>query len=420
MTEKIAKYKDSGQFETDEIDLVAIIRTLWQGKWIILLTMFLSCVAVFLFYQSKPKQISFSAGIAIIKTTDNTNLVIEQITNKLKGLLSLEAENKQPNDDLSNINTENQIINNKDNKEIKLNALNFIPVTQNSLLNLYLDNIVSSEVVTQAVTASKLFTDNNSDKDYQDKLQSIIRAIKIFQVASADQKKQTFKTFEKLSYQYRLDFTFDDLEKGKLFLANLHQLTNKKVRSIIIENYNQNINSFEYLRSLKLDEINDTMQLALFTYEETIKKRIEYLKEQSQIARTLGIAKNTISTENFSVGSGSITNVKTDTPFYFRGYEAIEKEMQLIEARKDPRLYANGIIELEKQKKSLEDNKNITNLKFVLSNSDLSKEDTFKAADLIALEEKANLSLILMLLIAIVAGFVLSCLFVLVRNSLRT
>ena len=134
----------------------------------------------------------------------------------------------------------------------------------------------------------------------------------------------------------------------------------------------------------------------------------------------MGIAKNTLGTENFSVGNGSITNVKSDTPFYFRGYEAIEKEIQLIEVRKDPRLYANGIIELEKQKKSLEDNKNITNLKFVLSNSDLSKEDTFKAADLIALEEKANLSLILMLLIAIVAGFVLSCLFVLVRNSLRT
>ena len=382
---------------SDEIDLLAIIRTLWQGKWIILLTMLLSCVAVFLFYQSKPKQISFSAGIAIIKTTDNTNLVIEQITNKLTGLLSLEVENKQPN-----------------------KGLNFIPVTQNSLRNLYLDNIVSSEVVTQAVTASKLFTDNNSDKDYQDKLQSIIRAIKIFQVASVDQKQQIFIAFEKLSYQHRLDFTFNDLEKGKLFLANLHQLTNKKVRSIIIENYNQNINSFEYLRSLKLDEINDTMQLALFTYEETIKQKLEYLKEQSQIARTLGIAKNTLGTENFSVGNGSITNVKSDTPFYFRGYEAIEKEIQLIEVRKDPRLYANGIIELEKQKKSLEDNKNIMNLKFVLSNSDLSKEDTFKAADFIALDETANSRLIQMLLIAIVLGFVLSCLFVLVRNSLRT
>ena len=389
MIQKIAKYKDSEPFETDEIDLVAIIRTLWQGKWIILLTMLLSCVAVFLFYQSKPKQVTFSTAIKKIH--------IDYFNYQYLYLNFLSSKTSQ-----------------------QTKGLNFIPITQNSLLNLYLDNIVSSEVVTQAVTASKLFTDNNSDKDYQDKLQSIIRAIKIFQVASVDQKQQTFKAFEKLSYQHRLDFTFNDLEKGKLFLTNLHQLTNKKVRNIIIENYNQNINSFEYLRSLKLDEINDTMQLALFTYEETIKQKLEYLKEQSQIARTLGIAKNTISTENFSVGSGSITNVKTDTPFYFRGYEAIEKEIQLIEARKDPRLYAEDIIELEKQKKSLEDNKNITNLKFVLSNSDLSKEDTFKAADFIALSETANSRLIRMLVIAIVAGFVLSCLFVLVRNSLRT
>jgi len=389
MIQKLSKYKDSEPFETDEIDLGAIIRTLWQGKWIILLTMFLSCVAVFLFYQSKPKQVTFSTAIKKIH--------IDYFDYQYLYLNFLSSKTSQ-----------------------QTKGLNFIPVTQNSLLNLYLDNIVSSEVVTQAVTASQLFTDNNnSDKDYQDKLQSIIRAIKIFQVALPNTKSRE-KEFEKLPYQYRLDFTFNDLEKGKLFLANLHQLTNKKVRSIIVENYNQNINSFEYLRSLKLDEINDTMQLALFTYEETTKQKLEYLKEQSQIARTLGIAKSSIATENFSIGNRSITNVKTDTPFYFRGYEAIDKEIQLIEARKNPRLYANQIVELEKQKKSLEDNKNITNLKFILSNSDLSKEDRFKAADFIALDETANPRLIRMLLIAIVAGFVLSCLFVLARNSLRT
>ena len=160
MIQKIAKYKDSEQFETDEIDLVAIIRTLWQGKWIILLTMFLSCVAVFLFYQSKPKQVTFSTAIKKIH--------IEYFDYQYLYLNFLSSKTSQ-----------------------QTKGLNFISITQNSLLNLYLDNIVSSEVVTQAVTASKLFTDNNSDKDYQDKLQSIIRAIKIFQVAS----KQTSKEF---------------------------------------------------------------------------------------------------------------------------------------------------------------------------------------------------------------------------------
>ena len=247
MTQKIAKYKDSKPFETDEIDLVAIIRTLWQGKWIILLTMLLSCVVAFLFYQSKPKQVTFSIAIKKIHHIDYFDYQYLYLN----------------------------FLSSKTSQQTK--GLNFISITQNSLLNLYLDNIVSSEVVTQAVTASKLFTDNNSDKDYHDKLQSIIRAIKIFQVALPN-TKSIANEFEKLSYQYRLDFTFNDLEKGKLFLANLHQLTNKKVRSIIIENYNQNINSFEYLRSLKLDEINDTMQLALFTYEEKIKKKNRIFK----------------------------------------------------------------------------------------------------------------------------------------------
>ena len=67
MIQKIAKYKDSEPFETDEFDLVAIIKTLWQGKWIILLTMLLSCVVAFLFYQSKPKQVIVSTAIKKMK-----------------------------------------------------------------------------------------------------------------------------------------------------------------------------------------------------------------------------------------------------------------------------------------------------------------------------------------------------------------
>jgi hypothetical protein len=53
------------------------------------------------------------------------------------------------------------------------------------------------------------------------------------------------------------------------------------------------------------------------------------------IARKLGIKKNTIESQMFDTQNTVVTNVKTDTPFYLRGYEAIEEEINLIKGRKN-------------------------------------------------------------------------------------
>lgn len=413
---------------SDEIDLVVIIKNLWQGKWIILFMVFIASLAVVIFFQLQPKKVILSFGISMVKVSNSKYLILDEIIEKLTADLTYNKEVLENKNNFSDTSNTDKLYNRTDklyNREITIieesvKRLNFIKLSPQLLLNLYLENLTTYEVVEEAVRISNLFKNQNySTVDYQNKVQSIINSIKVIQLRSVEQAKQQLKEIEKLFYEYKLDFTFNDSEKGKLFLINLDKVTNKRVRDIILQNFNENIDTFEYLTTIKLDEIDYAIQIELYTHEQETKKRIEFLKEQAKIARALEIARNTIKTEKFSLGSGAITNVTTDTPFYFRGYEAIEKEIELIQARVDPNLFAKEITKLEKQKKYLKENKNINNLKFVFNNSDLTKKEKFVAAHIFELQSKINSNFKKILLIVIFISLMIGSIFVLIRQSFQ-
>jgi hypothetical protein len=63
----------------------------------------------------------------------------------------------------------------------------------------------------------------------------------------------------------------------------------------------------------------------------------------------LGVKKNTIESQMFDTQNTVVTNVKTDTPFYLRGYEAIEEEINLIKGRKDKTAFMKIYLNLNKK-----------------------------------------------------------------------
>ena len=109
----------------------------------------------------------------------------------------------------------------------------------------------------------------------------------------------------------------------------------------------------------KLDDIKVKINNSIKDYEVETKNRLAFLTEQAAIARTLDIKKNTIESQVFSTQNSVITNVKTDTPYYLRGYEAIEKNIQLIKNRKNKESFVKNLFELEKQKRDLEKDKTL-------------------------------------------------------------
>jgi hypothetical protein len=76
-----------------------------------------------------------------------------------------------------------------------------------------------------------------------------------------------------------------------------------------------------------------------------------------------------------------LTSVETKTPLYLRGYEAIEKEMNLIKSRDEitKKAFVPGLYKLEKQKRTLIQNKSVIRASSILENTPLS-DNNFKAA----------------------------------------
>ena len=83
-------------------------------------------------------------------------------------------------------------------------------------------------------------------------------------------------------------------------------------------------------------------------------ERIAYLREQSSIAKELGIENNQVETINDAVDNSFLLNINTNNEnaaYYLRGYKAINKEIQLIKIRK-----YTEIAKLETKLKSLKKN----------------------------------------------------------------
>ena len=193
-------------------------------------------------------------------------------------------------------------------------------------------------------------------------------------------------------------------------------------------------------------KINNTIN----DYEVETKNRLAFLTEQAAIARTLGIKKNTIESQEFSTQNSVITNVKTDTPYYLRGYEAIEKDIQLIKNRTDEKPFVKGLLDLEKQKRDLEEdktleraernkvflekilalnnakrdlleNKLLDRTEKLFNNTPIVSSNDFKAANIIYqdTEFKASFSLIKAILLSGIFGIIFGMIYALVSNAIH-
>ena len=174
-------------------------------------------------------------------------------------------------------------------------------------------------------------------------------------------------------------------------------------------------------RSFELEDISTQITNILADYDRKTSDRLAFLSEQALIARKLGVAKNTIEAQTFSAQNGVVASVKTDTPFYLRGYDAIEKEIELISSRKDKRAFASGLLELKQKKRALEQDKTLQRAEALFAKTPLRKPSEFSAASLAIeatrFEHKSKRAL--MLALAAVVGGMIGVVYVLIASAMR-
>ena len=121
----------------------------------------------------------------------------------------------------------------------------------------------------------------------------------------------------------------------------------------------------------------------------------------------------------FDTQNTVVTNVKIDTPFYLRGYEAIEKEIDIIKGRKNKSAFIKNLFKLEKDKRKLEQDEKIQRAIKLFEKTPL-EDDSFKAVifTVAATDFETNDKRNLFYALALVLGGMIGIVYVLINKAL--
>lgn len=360
----------------DEIDLVELFQTLWEGKWKIAAVVALSVLSVF-GYQTIQPQPNFEASTEI------------------KPITSVVAEMYRQS-----------------------NALGFFEVTPNTLLNLYIEQLDERTLFEEAIRKYQLLDVEKFEDEqaYEEAVIALASSIEILPPINIDgTERGDVKRF------WTIGFEYNDESKWKSVLSFVDSNAHLSVKSILQQRFQTSLSVAKQKQIFELEDLEFHIANALADYDRKTSDRLAYLSEQASIARKLGVAKNTIEAQTFSAQNGMVANVKTDTPFYLRGYEAIEKEIELIKSRTKKEAFVSGLLELEQKQRTLKQDKTLERAESLFTATPIMSTNDFSAVSVTieATSFESKTKKMLMLGLAVVIGGFFGAAFVLISGAFK-
>jgi LPS O-antigen subunit length determinant protein (WzzB/FepE family) len=361
---------------SDEIDLLEFVQTIWDGKFKISAFIVMAVLGVLGFFFTQPAP-SFTA----------------------------KTEVKPITSDMAN------------GYQIS-NSIGFFEVNAANLQGLFIEQLDTRLLFEDAFRKYAVLDKNDyeTETDFNKAIIELAAAISLLPPINVD---GTAKGESRR--HWTIEFKFNDKEKWLNALADVKAKANKNVRELIRDNFTTTLATAENKKAFEIEDISTTINNALSDYDRKADDRVAFLREQSAIARKLGVKNNTIETQSFGGKNSVVTNVKTDTPFYLRGYEAIEKEIALVEARENKKAFVSGLLELEQKKRQLEQDKTLERAEALFADTPVMRGDDFSAVvmTVAATEFESKSKRMLMLAMAVVLGGMVGTVYVLIANAMR-
>jgi len=358
----------------DELDLFEFFETLWDGKWKIVGVVIFSVLSVF-GYQTIQPQPNFEASTEI------------------KPISSVEA-----------------------GRYSQSNALGFFEVSPNTLLNLYIDQLDDRTLFEEAIRKYQLLdVEKFEDKQaYEEAVIELASSIDISPPININgTEKGDLRSF------WTIGFEYNDDAKWKSVLSFVDSKANQSVQRILQQLFQNSLSVAKQKQMFELEDLEFLIANALEDYDKNTSDRLAYLIEQASIARKLGVAKNTIEAQTFSAQNGMV--VITDTLFYLRGYEAIEKEIELIKSRTNKEAFVKGLVELEQKQRTIKQDKTLERAESLFASSPILNTNDFSAVSVKvdATEFETKAKKMPMLALAVVIGGVIGVIYVLISSAVR-
>ncbi|MGC6471896.1 MAG: Wzz/FepE/Etk N-terminal domain-containing protein [Parvibaculales bacterium] len=378
----------------DEIDFTKLVLSIWDGKWLIILitTIFVFLGSVFYYLN---------------RDLYNVDIVLRPM-----GLSDFEAYSSF-NNTLDYLEKE---------KAVEIN--NNIHVYSHKFETDFWDIISQRETLVQALDESRVTEQKNeeTDADYFARLQVQGKGFIFFD-----------KTFKIMGDELiedkpnKIKFVLaQGPEEITSFIDKWFSLTSDQVKKLYASRYESYVNSYKQLNSWEKRDLAMKKADLLATYELEKSQKIEYLKEQAEIARSLGIQENA-----WAAKKGQNQDQFKDQQFslvldnrqlyYMRGFGAIEREIDLIEGRQDITQHVPAFVEIENRLRELENDETLQRLNLIYQATPLNSE-TFspisKGETTTKISKKYNL--VVIVLISGILGGVLGLMTLILRNAIQS
>ena len=359
---------EPSQQYNDEIDLADLVRSLWNGKWLVMGTTLATVILAMVYLIIVPKSYTGTLYIAPIS-------IVEA------------------------------------NKYLILNENELINVNSNQLESLFIEDLQLFKGLEKFTEEKKYIEklENESTLEFTARIKSVART---FILSKPVNKKGDIEP------KWTIELTTQQPELATEVLSNALSFSNDIVNSQI----QNTIDKYTTIRArniaMEIEDISITADILLSQEKLTTQVRLAFLKEQAILARAIGIEQNTLTGQTFTTQSALVTNVSQEQPFYLRGYIAIEKEIDILSSRQAPELFISELAGLEKRKQQLLRDQSVNRAKIAIKSTPIGT-DTFKAVayDLSSIEFKSKTKTSLILALSLVLGGMIGIFVLLIRNA---
>lgn len=395
-----------------EIDLLEIILKILDDKWKIISFAAAALILTVIYQTIQYKEPTFRAITEIRPISTFQEFKYETYNSYLN---NYNEEGNRGN--VSDIHIEK----NTENKKKSEKEINFKLIKKAFLLNLFIEKLNENEIFIDAIKKFNLINQDNyeNQKVYEDEISKLAASITLL-------PPDNFRTNKDAKEKYwRIEFITTDIEKWQKFLKYIQKPTNEEIRQYLKQVFDELITNEKKLKKFMIEDVEIKIQNAYDNYDREISRKLVFLKEQAEIARKLNIPKNNyVEAQSFVNDTGLITNLRAQIPYYMKGFEMIEKEIDLIENRTNSEAFTKGLGKLEKVMKELTTNKDLERLEALFKDTPISNSESFSAANIMFLStnyDEINKSKnIRMAIIAALLGSILGIFFVLIQGAIRS
>tara|TARA_B100001057_G_scaffold353520_1_gene355409 strand:+ start:2886 stop:4115 length:1230 start_codon:yes stop_codon:yes gene_type:complete len=397
--------------DLDILDIIAVI--IKEKLKIVLITLFFLILGSIYQLNQKPQMLKTTVITEIQPISTFEEFRYLDYNSFYKNFFTLNHYSKNQFDLYENLSIE---LNNK-----------FKTIDKDFLLDLFIAKFNERSFLIDIIQNSNLLKSENysDDKDFEEASLKLLSSIKLLPPIYDNGRKINVSN-------WKIQFETSKVETWKNTLNDIEKRINLEVQKYLTDYFNDLIKDEIKYKQFLIEDIDLRISSVIGIYEEKMRNKVAHLEEQAKLARLLNIKSSSsnliTNTMVYTLNNKNYINDEVFTaaiPYYMRGYEVIEKEIELINSRKTRELYVEKMPELKQEKKLLLSDKNILRLKEKFFTTPIIMDkNNFTAAEILVRSSKSKYSSnsskqMPIIALSLIFGFILSVIFVLMQTSYK-